>query len=178
MSGLEVLAELEERCRRDEMIPVPVELGPLPERAGRVMREIAADIEWLIGVRLAAGYPLELPYSVSMAVARGWATDPSTASKALRTLVRLGVVRSAGTLAPQRPGLTGTKLYAPPERPSSVKAQPLVIVAASEAPLGALEDASAPEDALLDVLGSEEAVVAAFVSAFDATEVTKARWAA
>lgn len=116
MSGVEVLAEVEQRCRRGEMTPVPVESGPLPERARRVMREIAADIEWLIGVRLAADYPLELPYSVSMAVTRGWARDQSTTSKALRTLVRLGVLRSAGTLPPQRRGLPGTKVYAPPER--------------------------------------------------------------
>lgn len=116
MSGLEVLAELEQRCRDGKMTPAKVELGPKPEGAGPVMRAIAADIEWLIGVRLAADCPLELPYAVSMAVTRGLAKDPSTASKALRKLVRLGVLRDAGTLPPQRPVLDGTKLYAPPER--------------------------------------------------------------
>lgn len=157
MSGVEVLAELEAKCRRGEMTPVPVVLGPLPAAAGPVMREIAADIEWLIGVRLAAGYPLELPYSVSMAVTRGLAKDPSTASKALGNLVRLGVLRSAGKLRPQRPGCSGTKLYAPPE--PSVKAQPLV-------------PSTSTSNLSPDATGSEEAVVQAFIDGFDGTEMT------
>jgi len=126
MSGLAVLAELEARCRRGDLVRVEVALGPMPPGAGRVMREIAADIEWLIGVRLAAGFPEALPYSVSMAVGRGLAKDPSTASKALRTLVRLGVLRSAGALPPQRPGCPGTKLYAPPKSVGVEVAEPKV----------------------------------------------------
>lgn len=118
MSGLDVLTELEARCRSGKLEPVLVELGPLPDSAGPVMRAIAEDIRWLIGVRLAVGRPLELPYAASMAVARGIASDKGTASKALRALVELDVVRHVGVLPPQRPGLDGTKLYAPPPCPS------------------------------------------------------------
>lgn len=162
MSPLEVLAELEGRCRRGDLTPVPVVLGPLPDRAGRVMRAIAADIEWLIGVRLAADLPLELPYAVSMAVNRGLAKDSSTASKALRNLVDLGVLRFAGSMPPQRPLLPGTKLYAPPERDEDVLG-PEEVDPLTPPP---------PPPPPPDVLGSEEAAVEIVVLDYDATEIT------
>jgi len=72
-----------------------------------------------MGLRLAAGDDRPLPYATSMAVKAGLVADQGTASAVIRALVRFRVIDHVGRLSPLRPGLDGTKLYAPPpaERP-------------------------------------------------------------
>ena len=81
------------------------------------MRAIGADIALRIGLRRAVGDDRPLPYASSEAVCAGLAKDKPTASRAIRALVRAGVIEHVGQLPPLRPGLDGTKLYAPPTEP-------------------------------------------------------------
>src|SRR5215210_5846747 len=94
--------------------PVDVELGSLPPHAGPVMRGIAEHMRLLMGLRRAVGDDRPLPYARSMAVDAGLARDLAAASKAIGALVRAGVIEHVGALPPLRPGIDGTKLYAPP----------------------------------------------------------------
>jgi hypothetical protein len=93
--------------------PIDVPLGPMPSTAGPVMRSVADHMRLLMGLRAALGEHRPLPYACSMAVREGLAPDKGTASKAIRSLVKFGVVRYVGTLKP-RGKPDGVKLYAPP----------------------------------------------------------------
>jgi hypothetical protein len=112
------LALLVDQHREGRLSPAGVELGELPSRAGTVQRGIAEHMKLLMGLRRAVGDERPLPYATSMAVDAGLAPDKGTASKAIRALVRLGVVDHVGSLPPR--GLpNGTKLYAPPDEGDS-----------------------------------------------------------
>jgi hypothetical protein len=78
------------------------------------MNAIAEHMRLLMGLRLALGDDRPLPYATSMAVRYRVAPDKGTASKALRSLVKFGVIDEVGALPPLRKGIDGTKLYAPP----------------------------------------------------------------
>jgi hypothetical protein len=98
-----------------ELQPHPVPLGPLPSRAGEAQRRIAEHIRLLLGLRVTSGEVRPLPYPADLAVRAGVAADKRNASRALRALVRHGVLIDAGTLPPLPPHRDGTKTYAPPE---------------------------------------------------------------
>jgi len=108
------LALLIGEYQQERLSPAEVKLGDLPSRAGPVQRRVAEHIGLLMGLRQAVGDDRPLPYASSMAVRAGLAPDKRTASKAIRALVRFGVIHHVGSLPPQRPGLDGTKLYEPP----------------------------------------------------------------
>jgi hypothetical protein len=78
------------------------------------MIAVAEHMRLLMGLRRAMGDDRPLPYATSMAVRYGVAPNKGTASNALRALVKCGVVEHVGSLPPLRPGIDGTKLYAPP----------------------------------------------------------------
>jgi len=109
--------------RAGRLQPADVKLGELPAAAGTAQRAVAEHIRWLMGLRLAFGDTRPLPYATSMAVKAGLVADQGTASAVIRALVRFGVIEHVGQLPPLRPGLDGTKLYAPPaagvSRPAS-----------------------------------------------------------
>ena len=69
---------------------------------------------WLVDPPAAAGEDRPLPYAASMPVRAGITDDKGTASKTIRALAQCGVVEHVGSLPPLRPGIDGTKLYAPP----------------------------------------------------------------
>ncbi len=94
--------------------PAAIQLGELPPGAGGVMRHVAEHMRLLMGLRAAVGDDRPLPYASSMALRAGITTNQGTASSAIGSLVRAGVIDYVGSLPPQRPGLDGTKLYAPP----------------------------------------------------------------
>jgi hypothetical protein len=94
------------------LTPEPVGVGEMPPHAGRVMKSLSERMEFLVGLRLAVGDERPLPYAVSMA-AEDAGVDIGTASKALNALVRAEVWDHVGSLPPTKPGLDGTKLYAP-----------------------------------------------------------------
>jgi hypothetical protein len=100
---------------RGALVPVEVELGPLPPRAGETMHAIAEHMRLLMGLRLAFGETRPLPYATSVPVEAGIVATKGEASRVIRQLVRHGVVRHAGSLPPMRPGLNGTKVYEPPK---------------------------------------------------------------
>jgi hypothetical protein len=108
------LRRLMELHRDGQLEPVDVRLGEMPPHAGTVMRNIADHWRLLMGLRRQVGDGRPLPYARSMAVNAGLANDLGTASNAINALVRAGVVEHVGSLPPTRPGLDGTKLYAPP----------------------------------------------------------------
>jgi hypothetical protein len=108
------LPRLIEAHKRGQLEPEEVTLGEIPVHAGAVARAIAEHMRLLIGLRYAANERRPLPYATSFAVACGVAQDKGTASKAIGALVRAGVVEHVGSMPPMRPGLDGTKLYAPP----------------------------------------------------------------
>ncbi|MDP1857211.1 MAG: hypothetical protein Q8K82_00990 [Gemmatimonadaceae bacterium] len=89
----------------------------MPAHAGQVMRAMGAHIRLLMGLRRAAGDYRPLPYALSEAVRAGVAKDKPTASRARASLVDGKVIAHVGQLPPLRPGLDGTKLYAPPTEP-------------------------------------------------------------
>jgi hypothetical protein len=111
---------------RGDLEPVDVELGEMPSYAGHAMQAAAADIALLIGLRLAVDEGRPLPYATSFAAERLGLVDKGHASRALRSLVKAGVVLYVGRL-PRRPNgpREGTKLYAAlsgiPEGASGVK---------------------------------------------------------
>lgn len=107
--------------RRGNLTPVDVELGEMPDRAGAVMVAVAEHMRLLMGLRLALGEDRPLPYAASMPVRAGIADDKGTASKTIRALAQCGVVEHVGSLPPLRPGIDGTKLYAPPAVESVVE---------------------------------------------------------
>jgi hypothetical protein len=84
------------------------------DRAGAVMVAVAEHMRLLMGLRLALGEDRPLPYAASMPVRAGITDDKGTASKTIRALAQCGVVEHVGSLPPLRPGIDGTKLYAPP----------------------------------------------------------------
>ncbi len=94
--------------------PLPVELGEMPSRAGRVHHEIAEHMRLLMGLRRAAGDERPLPYAVSVPVTAGFVSDAGNASAAIRGLVRMGVVEHVGEMQRMPGRRLGTKLYAPP----------------------------------------------------------------
>ena len=100
--------------RAGRLQPADVKLGELPAAAGTAQRAVADHIRWLMGLRLAVGDDRPLPYATSMAVKAGLVADQGTASAVIRALVRFRVIDYVGALRPLRPGLDGTKLYAPP----------------------------------------------------------------
>lgn len=108
------LRRLEDAHRAGKLQSVEVQLGPMPAHAGLVMREIAEDMQLRMGLRRAVGDDRPLPYAVSEAVRAGIAKDKPTASRAIAALVRAGVIDHVGKLPALKPGLDGTKLYAPP----------------------------------------------------------------
>ena len=101
---------------RGRLQPVDVTLGAMPLNAGWLMREIAKDMRLLMGLRLAVEEDRPLPYAASFAARRvGLGGDKRRASRAIRALVRTGVVEEAGALPRQAGGPPdGTKLYAAP----------------------------------------------------------------
>lgn len=107
------LYELIELYERGKLVPAEVTLGPLPGAAGEAMRKAAADIELLIGLRLAVDDDRPLPYATSFARDRLGLCNKSHASRVLRSLVEAGVIVDAGEL-PKRGKGNGTKTYAPP----------------------------------------------------------------
>lgn len=111
------LHRLEEAHRRGQLQPLHVPLGEMPAYAGQVMRAMGDHIRLLIGLRRAAGDYRPLPYALSEAVRAGVAKDKPTASRARASLVDGKVIAHVGQLPPLRPGLDGTKLYAPPTEP-------------------------------------------------------------
>jgi hypothetical protein len=98
-----------------DLEPHPVALGPLSPRARGVQRLIAEHVRLLLGLRVASGEWRPLPYARGVAQRAGIAADRGTAGRALRALVRDGVLIEAGTLPPLPPHRDGTKTYAPPE---------------------------------------------------------------
>jgi len=113
------LRHLEDAYRKGTLHPIDVQLGAIPNDAGPVMRGIAGHMRLRIGLRAAVGDSRPLPYALSEAVNAGLAADKAVASRAISALVHAGVIDHVGQLPPLRPGLDGTKLYAPPpaERP-------------------------------------------------------------
>lgn len=98
---------------RGELQPVDVRLGELPPNASPAMRDVAGDIRLLIGLRLAVDEDRPLPYSTRFCAERCGLRDQAQASRVLRALERVGVVKCAGTLEP-RGKPDGTKLYQAP----------------------------------------------------------------
>lgn len=94
--------------------PVSVTLGELPVRAGGAQRAVVEHMRLLMGLRRAYGDDRPLPYATSVPVAAGLVPNQGAASQILRSLVRYGVIDHVGALPPLKPGLDGTKLYAPP----------------------------------------------------------------
>jgi hypothetical protein len=106
--------QLEAAYKAGELEPEDIELGPMPSWLGKTARAIAEDMRRLMGLRLSVGEDRPLPYAVSFAMARGLVADRRAASRALRQLVRAGVVIEGEPLAPLKPGNAGTKTYGPP----------------------------------------------------------------
>jgi hypothetical protein len=92
--------------------PERVELGEMPSDATRPMVVIAEHMRVLMGLRLKAGEDRPLPYACSMAADIG-IDDKAVAWRALRRLVKAGVVDYVGNMPP-RGFREGTRLYAPP----------------------------------------------------------------
>ena len=106
--------------------PVPIVLGELPT-VGTVasdfkgdpvivteaMQLVAADIRLLLGLRLAVSEDRPLPYSVRLCAERCRLRSHQEASRVLRALERLEVIRCVGKMKP-RGQPHGTKLYAAP----------------------------------------------------------------
>ena len=104
--------------------PVEIVLGELPG-VGTVatdfrgdpvvvteaMERVAADIRLLLGLRLAVSEDRPLPYSVRFCAQRCRLRSHQEASRVLRALERLEVIRCVGTMKP-RGQPHGTKLYA------------------------------------------------------------------
>lgn len=98
---------------RGTLQPVDVALGELPAGASDAMRAVAADVRLLLGLRLAVDDDRPLPYSTRFCAERCGLRDQAQASRVLRALERVGVVKCAGTLEP-RGKPDGTKLYQAP----------------------------------------------------------------
>jgi hypothetical protein len=96
------------------LVPVEVELGPMPPRAGGAMIAVAEHMRLLMGLRLALGDTRPLPYATSMPAQAGIPIDQGAASRVIRRLVEFGVIEYCGKLLPLRPGRDGTKMYGPP----------------------------------------------------------------
>jgi hypothetical protein len=81
------------------------------------MREVADHMRLLMGLRYAVEDFRPLPYAASMPVRAGIVPDKGAANKAIRALVRFGVVRHVKEhdLRPLKPGFDGTRVFAPPE---------------------------------------------------------------
>jgi hypothetical protein len=94
--------------------PVDVDLGPMPPDATEAMRGIANDLRTRIGLRLADGDADDVPYAYSEAINAGHAANPDQAARAIRRLVKSGVVRFAGELRPKPRIAYGTRLYGLP----------------------------------------------------------------
>jgi hypothetical protein len=146
------MPELLERVARGELLPWRVELAPLPARAGANVRTVADDLERLFGVLAAAGDERPLLYGSRWAAGR-LDMDREVVSRALRCLVRAGVIRHVRSLRPQNGGREGPRCYSLGE---GAKVYP--------------HGPHAQTGTLLERLGSVEAVVTAFAQAFDATE--------
>jgi hypothetical protein len=121
------LYELVRDYLHGRLTPTVVNLSPLPPVRARVpapdgqlvlvteaMHVVAADVRLLLGLRLAVSEDRPLPYSAQFCAERCGLRDKREASRVLRRLVRLGVVKVAGTLKP-RGKPDGTKLYEPPD---------------------------------------------------------------
>jgi hypothetical protein len=106
--------------------PIEVELGDLPAVGSRApcfdgrltvvteaMHTVAADIRLLLGLRLAVSEDRPLPYSTRLCAERCGLPDHRAASRVLRSLERLGVVKCAGKLK-LHGNPYGTKLYEAP----------------------------------------------------------------
>ena len=76
------------------------------------MHDVAADIRLLLGLRLAVDEQRPLPYSARFCAERCRLRDHCQASRALRSLEQIGVVK-VGRLKP-RGKPDGTKTYAAP----------------------------------------------------------------
>jgi hypothetical protein len=77
------------------------------------MHKVAADIRLLLGLRLAVSEDRPLPYSTGFCAERCGLRDKREASRILRQLERLGVIKCVGRMKP-RGKPDGTKLYAAP----------------------------------------------------------------
>jgi hypothetical protein len=93
--------------------PVDVELGELPAGASKAMRDVAADVRLLLGLRLAADEDRPLPYSTRFCAQRCGLRNHREASRVLHQLVQAGVLERAGELKPRGQPF-GTKLYRAP----------------------------------------------------------------
>jgi hypothetical protein len=139
----ELLAQVE----RGDLVPWQVTLPPLPAKAGCNVRAVADDLACLFGVQAAAGDDRPLLYASRWASAR-LGIDREVISRALRCLVKAEIIEHVRSLKPLNGGREGPRCYT----------------------LGAGARVH-PSSTLLAALSSEEAVVKAFVSAFDATEL-------
>jgi hypothetical protein len=91
-----------------------VALGDMPEDATPDDRAVAADLAYLMGLRLAVYDDRPLPYATTYAAKRlGWGENHKRASRALHRLCDAGVIRPMGSM-PERGKFYGTKLYSPP----------------------------------------------------------------
>lgn len=131
--------------------PISLELS-LPPRAGRVMREVAADLELIFGLRLAVGLRGRTPYAQRWGAER-IAEDPSHVGRALRALAKGGAVVYAGRLEPTEPRRRGTRTIRLPSdlvrrldlptQPSALEARFRVAAARSRQPGLHLHDGAA-----------------------------------
>lgn len=99
--------------QRGELKPATVDVPAMPPGAGALMKAISADMQLLMGLRIAAGDDRPLPYAASMAVRRGLTDDKSAAAESLSRLVRRGVWQRGKSLAPRFRTFEGTRTYAP-----------------------------------------------------------------
>lgn len=106
---------------------MPVELGHLPPIGSRVrgfrdqqvvvtrlMHVVADDMRLLMGLRLAVSEDRPLPYSTGLCAERCGLRDKREASRILRQLEKIDVVKCVGKMKP-RGKPDGTKLYEAPE---------------------------------------------------------------
>ena len=77
------------------------------------MRDVAADLRLLLGLRLAVDEDRPLPYATRFCAERCGLRHHTQASRVLRKLVDAGVVELAGAM-PARGKGDGTKLYQAP----------------------------------------------------------------
>lgn len=111
--------EMDELLQDRDIVPVVIELGPLPLNATPLMVAISQDIKLRFGKRLAVEDNRPLPYSVSLPVNAGFTKHKMAAWRAIERLVDSGVMEYVGTygeLSKPRDKISEprTKMYLPP----------------------------------------------------------------
>lgn len=107
---LPLMRQLLELHRQGKIVPEPVTLGPMPKRATKTMRDVAADMQLRLGLAASQGYQRPLMYAASEAE-----VIVGTRRGAAMVLHRLceGVIRCVGEMPPNGQP-RGTSLYVPP----------------------------------------------------------------